>query len=429
MYINNKNSNWSHFIEGFKSHISIKFDMYKNFENNHKQFKSKLVENLNETLVIENESINRIKSRIEQTPIQEVKQRLLQHLEETHKQKNRLEQIIVKLSSEKPNKYKPNLSSLTPSSSSIIRTNLQNSIKPLSSNEDFNQRFKSLPEETELTRIKQDYIIEYDEVVAYHKLIHIAEMTDLPQPNDIIPLLKESMQEEESMAYWFQVHVTLILEILWPKLINSPIKRSQDFLLNYAGSKIPLIIMYADLVGLTNLSMTLSVENLIALIRAFTHELSNVVERYNGYVLKYVGDSVISFFPFVVDNKYQVCKNSIECAKSIIGVINTEINIILHEKYGYPELYVKIGIDEGENVVIQYGYERNSLIDILGYNMNVAAKITSLTTANSISIGENVYRLLDHRQQLEFHELKISINNWKYINRDTKEPYKIYKIK
>lgn len=404
--------------------------MYKNFENNNKQFKSELVEHLNETLFIENESIGRIKSRIEQTPILEVKQRLLQHLEETHKQKNRLEQIIVKLSSEKPNKHKANLSPLTPDSSSIIRTNLQNSIKSLPSNEeDFNQRFKSLPEETELTRIKQDYIIEYDEVVAYHKLIHIAEMTDLPQPNDIIPLLKESMQEEESMANWYQVHVSLILENLWPKLINSPIKRAQDFLLNYAGSKMPLIIMYADLVGSTNLSMTLSVEILIALIRAFTHELSNVVERYNGYVLKYVGDAVISFFPYVIDNKYQVCKNSIECAKSIIDVINTEINVILHEKYSYPELFVKIGIDEGENVVIQYGYERNSLIDILGYSMNVAAKITSLTTANSISIGENVYHLLDHRQQSEFQELKISINNWNYINRDTKEHYRIYKIK
>ena len=61
--------------------------------------------------------------------------------------------------------------------------------------------------------------------------------------------------------------------------------------------------------------------------------------------------------------------------------------------------------------------------------MNVAAKITSLTTANSISIGENVYHLLDHRQQSEFQELKISINNWEYINRDTKEHYRIYKIK
>ena len=90
--------------------------MYKNFENNNKQFKSKLVEHLNETLFIEDESIGRIKSRIEQTPILEVKQRLLQHLEETHKQKNRLEQIIVKLSSEKPNKHKANLLPLTPDS-------------------------------------------------------------------------------------------------------------------------------------------------------------------------------------------------------------------------------------------------------------------------------------------------------------------------
>ena len=37
--------------------------MYKNFENNNKQFKSKLVEHLNETLFIENESIDRITSK------------------------------------------------------------------------------------------------------------------------------------------------------------------------------------------------------------------------------------------------------------------------------------------------------------------------------------------------------------------------------
>ena len=175
--------------------------MYKNFENNNKQFKSKLVEHLNETLFIENKSIDRITLRIEQTPIQEVKQRLFQHLEETHNQKNRLEQIIVKLSSEKPNNPKANLSPLEPHSSNMIKKPPQNSTKSLPNKEDdFNERFNSIPEEIELNRIKQDYIIEYDEVVAYHKLIHIAEMTDLPQLNDIISLLKESMQEEESMA-------------------------------------------------------------------------------------------------------------------------------------------------------------------------------------------------------------------------------------
>ena len=35
---------------------------------------------------------------------------------------------------------------------------------------------------------------------------------------------------------------------------------------------------------------------------------------------------------------------------------------------------VKIGMDEGENVIVQCGHDRSSLIDILGYCMNIAAK-------------------------------------------------------
>ncbi|HEX5892505.1 MAG TPA: DUF892 family protein, partial [Nitrososphaeraceae archaeon] len=58
---------------------------------------SKLVENLTEELSIENASVDRITSRIDQTPIQEVKQKLKQHLEETHIQKSRLERIIIQL--------------------------------------------------------------------------------------------------------------------------------------------------------------------------------------------------------------------------------------------------------------------------------------------------------------------------------------------
>ncbi|MBA3751065.1 MAG: hypothetical protein H0X03_09295 [Nitrosopumilus sp.] len=89
----------------------------------------------------------------------------------------------------------------------------------------------------------------------------------------------------------------------------------------------------------------------------------------------------------------------------------------------------KIGIDEGENAIIQYGYERKSPIDILGYSMNVASKITSLTAPNNVSIGENVFTSLDQKLQSEFQSFPIPINNWKYINRDTKEPYKICMLK
>jgi adenylate cyclase len=78
---------------------------------------------------------------------------------------------------------------------------------------------------------------------------------------------------------------------------ESSLKPSQNFLLNHINSKIPLVIMYADLVGSTNLSMTLPVNKMVTIIRAFLYEMSYIVQSYEGYVLKYVGDAIIAFFP------------------------------------------------------------------------------------------------------------------------------------
>jgi class 3 adenylate cyclase len=207
---------------------------------------------------------------------------------------------------------------------------------------------------------------------------------------------------------------------------NSSVKRGQEFLLHHVNSKVELVIMYIDLVGSTKMSMTLPVEQLVTIIRAFTHEISSVVESYNGYVLKYVGDAIISFFPCGF-NKYLISDKSVQCAKSMINVIKNGINPIL-TKHDYPELSVKIGIDEGEDVVVQYGYDKSSLIDILGYSMNVAAKITSLTAANKISVGNAVYKLLHPTMQSKFELLSID-QGWKYLDRETGELYKVFTMK
>lgn len=207
---------------------------------------------------------------------------------------------------------------------------------------------------------------------------------------------------------------------------NTSIKRGQDYLLNYVSSKRPLVIMYADLVGSTKMSMTLSAKKLVTIIRAFVHEMSSVVETYDGHVLKYVGDAIIAFFPPGF-NKYLTYDKAVRCAKSMINVLNRGINPIL-KNYDCPQLYVKIGIDEGNNVVVQYAYDKSSQIDILGYTMNVAAKITSLTGPNKISVGENVYKLLHPGIQAEFHALVYRTDEWKYTNPDTDKLYKVYTL-
>ncbi|HYF98804.1 MAG TPA: adenylate/guanylate cyclase domain-containing protein [Candidatus Saccharimonadales bacterium] len=210
-------------------------------------------------------------------------------------------------------------------------------------------------------------------------------------------------------------------------MYNTSIKRGQDYLIRHVDKKVPLLIMYADLVGSTKMSMTLPVEKLVTVIRAFSHELSSVIESLNGYVLKYAGDAVIAFFPSGF-NKYLTCDNAYRCAKSMISIIKFGINPIL-SKHDFPNLAVKIGIDEGENIVFQYGYDKSSQADILGYTMNVTSKITSITAPDKISVGENVYKLLHPQIQSNFRQIIFDGNEWKYIDINTGNAYQVYTLK
>ena len=205
---------------------------------------------------------------------------------------------------------------------------------------------------------------------------------------------------------------------------DSNLKPAQAFLLNHINSKIPLVIMYVDLVGSTNMSMTLPVDKLVSIIRAFTYEMSSVIQSHKGYVLKYVGDAVIGFFPSNY-NKLLACDNAIYCAQSMITVVKNGINPILNQ-YDYPELSIKIGIDEGENTIVQYGHDKGSPIDILSYCMSIVAKITSITDPDRITIGEDVYNVLHPSLKTKFIELRDRIQDWRYTNRQTGQLYKLF---
>jgi adenylate cyclase len=209
---------------------------------------------------------------------------------------------------------------------------------------------------------------------------------------------------------------------------DTSIKRGQNYLLKHVSSKMPLVIIYIDIVESTNLSMTLPAEKLVTIIRAFSHEMSAVTKSYNGYVLKYVGDAIIVFFPSGF-NKYLTYDNAVRCARSMMKVLKNGINPVLNSD-DFAQLRIKIGMAEGENVVVQYGYDRSSQIDLIGYGMNMAAKITSLTAPNKISVGENIYEMLHPKIQSDFEELtNLYQDGWKYINHKTGKVYKVYTLK
>jgi adenylate cyclase len=135
----------------------------------------------------------------------------------------------------------------------------------------------------------------------------------------------------------------------------------------------------------------------------------------------------------------------------MLQVARRTINPILNQ-CNCPQLNLRIGIDVGENAVIQSGWdirfdltnvEENSInnimnnrgqsfvkkpvYDVLGYNTNLAVKMTALANPHHIVIGQLVYDALDDNQKSLFQRLVLSPEIWNYVNNNTGgDRYNVY---
>jgi adenylate cyclase len=245
---------------------------------------------------------------------------------------------------------------------------------------------------------------------------------------------------------------------MWKALKARPefrisLSETQTILEKFVESKVNLVILHIDLVDSTKMSMTLSIDKLSAIIRAFAEETSSIISMYGGYVLKYVGDAVLAFFVIEDEsntngeNKKNITNvdvvtpyslqssNVISCAYSMIQVIQRGINPILNQ-YDYPELKVRIGIDFGEIGVVQYGIDIDKLdgkailtrphIDMIGPTISIAVKMTSIAKPDQIVLGQNLYDMLEDAQKKTFKRISGISSVWNYANKISEGRYNLY---
>jgi adenylate cyclase len=245
---------------------------------------------------------------------------------------------------------------------------------------------------------------------------------------------------------------------MWKTLNGEPqfiisVAETQNVLDKFAGSKINFVILNVDLVASTKLSMTLPLDRLTRLIQSFNQEMSLIVKDFGGFVLKYVGDAVLAFFvvPGHESEGKVACTRAIHCAKCMLQVAHRGINPILNQ-YDCPQMNIRIGIDVGENAVIQSGWDihpdltnaeengidnsmskrgqllvKKPVYDVLGYNTNLAVKMTALANPNHMVIGQLVYDTLDDNQKSLFQKLVLSSEIWNYVSNNTeRNRYNVY---
>ena len=200
---------------------------------------------------------------------------------------------------------------------------------------------------------------------------------------------------------------------------------SEKFLRRHVNGTVKLAFLYADIEGSTRMSITIPTHALASIVQVFSQEMTMLTTGYGGYVLKYVGDAVIAFFPAEFDSK-KACNNAVNCARSMMKVVTEGLDPAFNDN-GLPIIGIKVGIDFCENLVVLYGRDpMRSYIDVVGASISIAAKITAIASPGQIVIGRDVYELLDSDLQNEFAELEVRSDVWSFKDPRDGTLYRLY---
>ncbi len=162
-----------------------------------------------------------------------------------------------------------------------------------------------------------------------------------------------------------------------------------------------LTVMFCDLVGSTALSARLDPEELREVIGAYHRCVAEAVRRFDGFVAKYMGDGVLSYFGYPrahEDDAERAVRAGLAVVEAVGGIAAAD------------PLEVRIGIATGLVVVGDLVGEGASQEQaVVGETPNLAARLQALAEPGSVLIAPATRRLLGDRfrlQALGRHEVK-----------------------
>jgi class 3 adenylate cyclase len=145
-------------------------------------------------------------------------------------------------------------------------------------------------------------------------------------------------------------------------------------------------MMFSDLVGSTALSARMDPEDLREIISAYQKSVAVTVERFGGFVAKYMGDGVLVYFGYPQAHEDDA-ERAVRAGLELIAAISAL-------KAASP-LQTRIGIATGLVVVGDLiGSGEAQERGIVGETPNLAARLQGVAEPNTVVIAESTRRLI-----------------------------------
>jgi class 3 adenylate cyclase/tetratricopeptide (TPR) repeat protein len=149
----------------------------------------------------------------------------------------------------------------------------------------------------------------------------------------------------------------------------------------------PVTVLFADLVGSTELATRHDPEQLRAMLAAFFDEMREQIEAFGGTVEKYAGDAIMAVFgvPRVSEDD---AERAVRAAMAMQQSLE-QLNPLFEQDYGV-RLALRVGVATGEAVAAAGAADQ---LMVTGEVANLAARLQS--EAEGVVVSEETYRILD----------------------------------
>jgi class 3 adenylate cyclase len=160
-----------------------------------------------------------------------------------------------------------------------------------------------------------------------------------------------------------------------------------------AAERRQVTVMFSDLVGSTALSARMDPEDLREVISAYQKCVAETVQRFGGFVAKYMGDGVLVYFGYPEaheDDPERAVRAGLELVAAMDGLKT------------HAALQTRVGIATGLVVVgdlIGSGASQEQAI--VGETPNLAARLQGVAEPNSVIIAESTRKLIGNLFELE----------------------------
>jgi class 3 adenylate cyclase len=149
-----------------------------------------------------------------------------------------------------------------------------------------------------------------------------------------------------------------------------------------SSRRVPITVMFCDLVGSTSLAARLDAEDWRTLVNSYLEEASAAVSGLGGHVLKKLGDGLMALFgyPQAQENDAERAVRAALAIQRALSDLNAR-----NARSGAPELSARIGIECGSVVVDAAG-------EVFGEAPNVAARVQAAAEPGSVLITGSMQR-------------------------------------